>query len=1098
MIRFGGRPAVLYCCWCFVIATAVPTIAAPPNVVLINIDDMGWADIGAYDPANRIDTPHMDQLAADGIRFTNFYVSSPICSPSRCGLYTGMYPARWRIHSFISGSHVNRNRDMVNFLSLDAPFIARMFKEAGYRTANVGKWHLGAGRDVGYDVPPYNVYGQLEAPLITEYGFDESFTQFEGLGDRQLYNGQGLSNQSAALENNCCPPEAGPYTITFGPKRYSTANFVDRAIQFINDTLANDPNQPFFVNFPLDDVHSQFDPFPTLKAKYDALYPNLPNRVRAYMAVTENMDSELGRLIAHIDGLGLAEETLFILTADNGPESQNTDAGSTAHLRGMKRSLYEGGIREPLILRWKDTIAPGQVNDQTVVAATDLFPSLAAIVGGKLPDEHDLDGLDMSTALLGQAQPTRLSPVFWEFGWNANVGRAPGIWRAPNLAMRIGDWKFLVEDDGTGAELYNLADDESETTNLANQRPELVAKLKRTTLAWRYSLPAGVPPAGALIAHLRAESLGAADGAAVANWADAAGSDSFNASLSQAEAARQPTKRAGGLNGLAVVDFDGDDVLLSSTANALPAADDGYTLFLVTTGDSSGGKAKRVAQIGSSAGAAGRIVGVDASSSSATTNNGGSGLRFNNGAALYDTALANAGDFHIVVVQVDDEQAYDQAIFYVDGTTPQRTFTGTSNNPTGVLNLSGNDLELLLGNGRATGGALYANDFFTGSVAELLIYNEQMSVDEINLVASYLANQYDLPFDYQSAGPIPTWECLAGPGNPLPPSSVEPPPASGTDVLCIEVSNGGQLKHYHVEEGVWTFQSDFITAGTPRGFDQDPNSGTIWTIDLGGPLRAYNDSGAVIASAVGQAGVDYTDQPEFLELDDVGNLYMPTGPGGSDKHIICYSPQTDTFIDQFIPTTDGENYTFSDNIRDVEVVGNRLFVADKNNHRLIEFRTDTGAFVQFFDDVDVPLPSAIEYDAVGDRLLVSVEFSGVGARSDDLLEYRGIAGRDGQAALSKTTLIDQETDNFNIHGIMVLDGVIYVTNQYNVAGVRQGVFSVDSTNNRYVQVVSDAEQTTVLNAVVLAQPEPEGCAANDFDGDGDVDLHDIHVRMQLE
>jgi arylsulfatase A-like enzyme len=932
----------------------------PPNVILMNIDDMGWADIGVYDPANRIDTPRMDSLANQGIRFTNFYVNSPICSPSRCGLITGMYPARWQIHSFINNRASNVSRDMPNFLSLDAPSIASMFQSAGYRTGNVGKWHLGGGRDVGYDVPPYGEYGAYEAPLITEYGFDESYTQFEGLGDRQLYNGEGLSNTSAGLESTCCPPAEGPFDITFIDKTYSSNTYIDRAIQFIADAQAIDPNQPFFLSIPFDDVHSAFYPFADLKAKYDALYPSLPNNVRAYMAVTENLDTQIGRLIDYVDSNGLGEETLFILMADNGPEGQNVDAGSIAHLRGSKRSLYEGGIREPLILRWTGRIDPGQVNDLTVIAATDLFPSLASIVGGTMPAGHDYDGIDLGTALLGESTPTRLSPLFWEFGWNDTIWRAGGDRTSPNLAMRLGNWKFLVEDDGTGAELYNLATDESETINLANQRPELVQSFREATLTWRAGLPGAQLAGETLIVHLRADDIAVADGERVSAWLDLAVGDSFIASVLQAEPTYRPVKRNALLNGMAVVEFDGEDVLLSGGANALESADDGMTIFLVTTGDTSGAVAERVAHVGANTGAGGRVVGIDVSSST-TAGGGGAGLRFNNGAALYDTPLQSASDFHIVVVQVDNNQDYHDAVVYVDGATPAHKYTGAATS-TGPLDLSGSDLELLVGTGRSNSGPIQTADYFTGMLAELRIYNAQMTLAEINLVAAGLAQTYGLPFESADLGSgTPLWSnCMTGPNTPIPPQSGSTGEASTNgqpDVLVIEVGNGGQIKRFSVDSnGLWNLEGDFIADGVPRGFDWDPVTGEFWTVDINGPVKRFDEFGVVLDANVGEHGVDYTAAVEFLELDDAGNVYLVTGPSGADQHVIRYEPATDTFANQFIAQTDGVNYTFSNVIRDIEIVGNRLFVADKNNDRIVEFRTDTGAFVQVLADTGLPVP----------------------------------------------------------------------------------------------------------------------------------------------
>lgn len=716
--------------------------AAPaPSVVILNIDDMGFADLAPYNTDGvQADTPTASRLASEGLKLASYYVSSPICSASRAGLLTGQYPQRWGINSFIGNRAENRSRDTRDFLSLDAPVMARPFQQAGYATANVGKWHLGGGRDVGYGA----------APLITQYGFDQSLTQFEGLGDRVLYQnlaGTGLEGLSQASKN--LGTRGGLDTLYEIQRDQSSAFFVDRAIQFIQQTKQTDPSKPFFLNLAFDDVHTPYDPKPVLLQKYQQRYPSLSATQQQYLAVMDNLDTQIGRLVDAIDAGGWGDETLILLTADNGPTNATRNAGSAGGLRGYKGSLYEGGIREPLIARWTGRIAPGQVNSQTVITATDLLPSLAKLAGLPASASSGTDGQDLSAALVGDAVLTRTGAIYWDYGRNSNhVGPAPGnVNHSPNLALREGPYKLLIDGDGTKAELYNVVTDPNETTNLAAQQPGRVHNMARQTLEMRYQMPSLIPPeSSTMMVQLRAENLSGADGSAVSSWADARTGDSFNGGVSQATALQRPTLRTAALNGRKIVSFDGDDLLQSSASNALSNAANGLTVFLVATADQSGLPAARAAQVGASTGAGGRIAGMDLSSDT--------GLRFNDGAAIYEADLQDS-DFHIFVFRIAQGMSYADATMYIDGTLPQNTFTGSSNNPGGLVNFTGSNLELLLGTGRLSSGAIAAGDHFVGSLAELLIYNEQMTELEINLVANYLSSEYALPFAYDTSSAVP-------------------------------------------------------------------------------------------------------------------------------------------------------------------------------------------------------------------------------------------------------------------------------------------------------------------------------------------------------
>lgn len=743
--------------------------AQSPNVIVVNIDDMGAGDFSSYG-SQYSSTPNIDRLALEGTRFTQFHAGAPICSPSRAALFTGQYAARSGINSFLDNSNSNLNRDNANNLSLEAPSMARAFQDAGYATGHFGKWHLGGGRDVGYiDNPSPST--NVSVPRVDQYGYDRVWTQFEGLGNRIInvvdYGGDaagvttrpsdfynGLNSLSHALGT-----DGGRDQFVYLEREFNANFMVDRAMEFIGESKQANPDQPVFMNIWLDEVHTPHDPPPALRSKYDALYPNLPAESRNYLAVLEATDAQIGRLVDYIDQQGLGEDTLILVTADNGATATNVNNIGSAgpSLRGSKGDLFEGGFREPLIARWTGNVAANRVDDETVMWQTDLFPSLTAIAGISPPDSVAFDGEDMSTALMGTASQTRTTPMFWNMnrgteGRHTNPdSNGAGSNGQEVLAIRSGDWKLLINARGTAPELYDIANDPGETNNLATQETTVASQLASQALGIRYSTPSRtLPDAVTAITQLKAEDLASqGDGASIDIWSDAATGDSFNATVSQRTASAQPTLRTNVLNGKAVVEFDGDDSLVSSVTNSLPSPGAGITVFAVAKGDGSGEVAERLAQLGDSGGTAGEVVGLDVSTSSTSENNGGGGFRFNNGASLYDTAL-DASDFHIVAWQVDPGKTYADATMYVDGTMPDNIFRGSSTNPSGSVGFSGSDLELILGTGRAANGGLFGSDQYTGQLAELVVFNEQLDVGQMNLVASYLSSEYGLPFAYQT------------------------------------------------------------------------------------------------------------------------------------------------------------------------------------------------------------------------------------------------------------------------------------------------------------------------------------------------------------
>ncbi len=447
---FSGCLALLF----FLVFTAAAIEVSPsrPNIILILTDDMGFGDIGCYG-GKFAPTPHLDRMAREGIRFTQYYSASPICSPSRTGILTGMFPARWRITSYLQTRKGNAACGQADFLDPKAPFIARTLKAAGYATGHFGKWHMGGGRDV------------TNAPPFRDYGFDEHASTYES-------------------------PEPHP-DITATNWIWSDHDKVkrwDRTEFFVDQTLAflrRHKGQPCFVNLWPDDVHTPWVP----SGERLSEYPNGPEQQRKFRAVLDEYDRQFGRFFAGLKELALDENTLVIFTSDNGA-LPTFNGQRSAPFRGSKLSLYEGGIRMPFIVRWPGRVPAGRVDETSVLSAVDLFPSLCAIANVPLPNAADFNGEDMSAALLGKKPAKRRRPSFWEYGRNEESFAYPQSRdRSPSVAVRDGKWKLLVNANGSGAELYDLSKDFQEENNLADKETAVAKRLSRAAVDWRKSLP---------------------------------------------------------------------------------------------------------------------------------------------------------------------------------------------------------------------------------------------------------------------------------------------------------------------------------------------------------------------------------------------------------------------------------------------------------------------------------------------------------------------------------------------------------------------------------------------------------------------------------
>lgn len=438
-------------------------LEARPNIVMVFIDDMGWGDFSCFGN-KEAKTPNIDRIAAEGIRFEDFHVNSPICSPSRCALTTGQYPQRWRISSYLDNRAQNERRGVAQWLDPKAPTLARMLKQAGYATGHFGKWHLGGQRDVD------------DAPPISAYGFDESLTNFEGMGPKLLP----MTRRPGDMEPGRIWEDAerlgGP--VVWMQRSEITGGFVNAVIPFMKRAEA--AGRPFYINLWPDDVHGPWWP-PVEKWAED--------KRGKYLAVLEAMDRQFGRLFDHLRSTpGLRDNTLLLICSDNGPEP---GAGSAGPFRGSKTTLYEGGTRSPLIVWGPGLIDPakaGAVNKRSLLAAFDLVPSLLAVAGGDAGGVV-LDGENLAPVLLGKTEASRGAPIFWRRPPDRKTASPSLPERLPDLAMREGSWKLLCEYDGTKPQLYDLSKDRAETSNVALENAGIVERMTRALLAWHQSMP---------------------------------------------------------------------------------------------------------------------------------------------------------------------------------------------------------------------------------------------------------------------------------------------------------------------------------------------------------------------------------------------------------------------------------------------------------------------------------------------------------------------------------------------------------------------------------------------------------------------------------
>ncbi|MCP5523025.1 MAG: arylsulfatase [Verrucomicrobiales bacterium] len=416
---------------------------ARPNIIFILADDLGYGDLGCYGQ-QRIKTPQIDRMAAEGMRFTQAYAGSTVCAPSRCVLMTGFHTGHARI----------RGNARLPLLPKDVT-VAEVLKGEGYRTALLGKWGLGEPDTTG--VP-------------NRQGFDEFFGYLNQHHAHNYYPTYLWRNEERYELANVVPNEdaqgGGKATIR---RQYSHDLVADEAMRFVRSNAGT----PFFLYLALTVPHANNEArdegmeVPDLGAYADLDWP-APQR--AHAAMISRMDRDIGRLFDLLKELQLDERTLVFFTSDNGPHREGGNNpgfnDSNGPLRGIKRDLYEGGIRVPFIARWPGRIQPGTVCPQLTDFA-DFLPTAAELSGA--PVRSGIDGVSILPSLLGQTAGQQQRPYhYWEF--YEQGGRR---------ALRQGDWKAIIQPWDGNLELYDLANDIGETNNLATQRPEIASRMRR-------------------------------------------------------------------------------------------------------------------------------------------------------------------------------------------------------------------------------------------------------------------------------------------------------------------------------------------------------------------------------------------------------------------------------------------------------------------------------------------------------------------------------------------------------------------------------------------------------------------------------------------
>ncbi len=460
---------------------------AHPNVVFILIDDMGWKDISCMG-SPFYETPNIDRLAREGMLFTDAYAACPVCSPTRASIMSGKYPARLGLTHYIGGERhclagSERGRVLsapyIPYLPLEEKSLAAAFRQHGYQTWHIGKWHLGSERywpqNHGFDVNiggchaghppgPNHYFAPWSIPTIAAKPGDDYLT------DR-------LGDEAARLIRES---DGRPFFLNmwFYQVHTPTMAKADKVSKYKRKAAA----------LGLDQVEALVpgDWHPCEHKKHQRIVRRVVQSDAVYAAMIEHLDENVGKILDALEAKGIADDTMVIFTSDNGGLS--TSEGSptcNAPLSEGKGWMYEGGCREPLLIRWPKTVAAGR-RSSAVVTSPDFYPTLLEACGLPLEPEQHTDGRSFAALLADETAPFESEPVFWHFPHYGNQGGEPGC------SIRWGDWK-LIEFFGKGRELYNLRDDVGEEHNLLEKCPEVARRLEARLASWLSQVNAVIP-----------------------------------------------------------------------------------------------------------------------------------------------------------------------------------------------------------------------------------------------------------------------------------------------------------------------------------------------------------------------------------------------------------------------------------------------------------------------------------------------------------------------------------------------------------------------------------------------------------------------------
>jgi len=432
------------------------TTRRPPNFIIVFADDLGYGDLSCYG-SKKIHTPHLDRMASQGMRFTSFYVAASVCTPSRAALLTGCYAQRVGLPGVLFPNCMEAGQADGKAIGLNPAEItlAELLKDQGYRTACVGKWHLG-------DLPVF---------MPNNHGFDEYF----GLpysNDMWPHNKKRDYPPLPLIRN-------GEVIETNPDQRFLTARYTEEAIRFIKDNK----DKPFFLYLPHSMPHRPCHASPTFTQRFTKeQFESINKEDRRsfdflYPAAVEEIDWSMGQILDTLKQMGLEENTLVLFTSDNGPA-----VGSARPLSGRKASMLEGGLRVPCIMQWKKAVPVGTTCD-AMVTVMDFLPTLTHLAGGVMPKGRVIDGKDIRNLIEGQKDAKTPHEAFFYMTQKGKIA-----------AVRSGKWKYFFK----GPRLYDLSTDISERNNVVNDHPEIVARLRERVRQFEGNLKAHSRPVGSV------------------------------------------------------------------------------------------------------------------------------------------------------------------------------------------------------------------------------------------------------------------------------------------------------------------------------------------------------------------------------------------------------------------------------------------------------------------------------------------------------------------------------------------------------------------------------------------------------------------------